>query len=421
MAATASPSYAQGTRSGGLFGATRSDTGRGDTFNVTFTASEAYDTEVPAEFRNRISQSGPQSGGYSTMLSTALEYSNIGRRGRITGTGQTAFRYYQRVSELSSVSHNGAVGARWDFNRNTNLSLNQTAAYSPSYLYQLFPGVTVPEPGVAPVETTDYRVHETESYNYGTNVSLGIGSARRNRFTVSGDYRHTDHRRELVERPDLSVYTGRAKYARGLGRSASLSAEYEYKTGEFGFGQAVENRLNIGAEYSMALATSRRATFRFEIGPSALDISEAAVNAPVTGRIYRVQGEGAIDYQFRRTWRAGASFRRSLEYVPLFVEPIYADSARLELSGLITRRVDVSAAAGLAQGESALNRLNSSLDTYTATARARFAMTRSLALYTEYLYYYYDLRGQSALAPDLPPTVDQHSVRVGLTLWIPIR
>ena len=34
-------------------------------------------------------------------------------------------------------------------------------------------------------------------------------------------------------------------------------------------------------------------------------------------------------------------------------------------------------------------------------------------MYAEYLYYYYDLRGQRALAPDLQPVFEQHGVRAG--------
>ena len=52
-----------------------------------------------------------------------------------------------------------------------------------------------------------------------------------------------------------------------------------------------------------------------------------------------------------------------------------------------------------------------------AGERGRYSVARSVALYVEYLYYYYNLHGQTALAPDLPSVFEQHGVRVGLMLW----
>ena len=48
----------------------------------------------------------------------------------------------------------------------------------------------------------------------------------------------------------------------------------------------------------------------------------------------------------------------------------------------------------------------------------RYALWRSLALYSEYLYYYYDLRGLASLAPGLPPRFNQRAVRAGFTLFV---
>ena len=218
----------------------------------------------------------------------------------------------------------------------------------------------------------------------------------------------------------MQTYSGRAKYSHGVGRSSVVSAEYEYRVGELGLAPLPEHRINLGGEYSRALSTSRRATFRFNISPSSLEISELTPNAPVTGRVYRLQGDASVDYQFRRTWRASGSYLRGVEYVAVLTRPIFADSARADLTGLVARRVDVSISAGYAAGDSALTRDSNQLETSTATARVRFALTRTFALYTEYFYYFYDLRGSLLLAPGLPNTFEQHGIRAGLTLWVPV-
>jgi hypothetical protein len=354
------------------------------------------------------------------MLMASLEYANTGRRGGLNGSAQTAFRYYQELSDISSVSHNAAIGGRLELSRTATISLNQTASYSPSYLYQLFPGIAPPELGDAISSAPELRIDQTDSYSYNTTAEFGIGSARRNRFTASAEYTRTDYEAQIGGRPDLRAYTLGVEYSRGVGRSASLSTGYDYRTGEFGYGPAVEHRISIGGDYSKALASSRRATFRFDIGPSALDISEASAIAQVRGRVYRLYADGAVDYEFRRTWHVGASYRRSVEYVALLLVPVFADSIRAELAGLLTRRIDISASAALATGETAMTLRGRKLDTYTGNARLRFALSRSFALYSEYLYYFYDMSGQLNLAPGLPPRFNQHSVRVGGMIWASI-
>lgn len=411
---------AQATRTGGLYGDTRSEASTGNRFNVTFAASEAYESEVPAEFIGRLPQSSPQSGGFSTMFTATGDYANEGRRTELAGNFQSTLRYYQEVSEIASVSHSAAIRGRYELSRSSRLAFNQTAAYSPSYLYQLFPGIAPPDLGDAIATAPEMRVDQTDSYSFGTTASFDAGSVTRNHFRASAEYRYTDYQRLISSRTDLSMYTGRVEYTRGFGRRANLSTGYEYRTGDFGFGPAVEQRINIGGEYSKALATSRRATFRFELSPSTLSIADTALITEVTGRVYRLQGSGSVEYQFHRTWQVGASYRRSVEYVPLLIAPVFADAARVELSGLMTRRLDISASAALANGESVLTRSTGQLDTYTGTSRLRFALSRSLALYTEYLYYFYDLRGQARLAPGLAPSVEQHSVRAGVTVWLPV-
>ena len=58
------------------------------------------------------------------------------------------------------------------------------------------------------------------------------------------------------------------------------------------------------------------------------------------------------------------------------------------------------------------------LETYTGQVKIRYGLKRSVALYSEYLYYYYDQRGQDQLVRGLPAVFEQHGVRVGVSLFI---
>jgi hypothetical protein len=86
------------------------------------------------------------------------------------------------------------------------------------------------------------------------------------------------------------------------------------------------------------------------------------------------------------------------------------------LSGLVTRRVDVSGKAGYANGASALNQRNT-IQAYTGDVTVRFGLTRSVAILSEYIYFYYNVHGRGLVIASAPETFQQHGVRIGLTLW----
>jgi hypothetical protein len=228
----------------------------------------------------------------------------------------------------------------------------------------------------------------------------------------------------------------RREGSRAVVTKCGLSAEYKYRTGEFGIGGLTkEHRLTLGAEYSRALTVSRRATFHLNISPATLELPESVLDriAPpvsdtnaaaeqvatiVDRHVYRLQTDAAVEYPFRRNWRLSGNYRRGVEYLAVLTEPVFSNGAGLQLTGVITRRVDVSAAAAHASGESAINRNGQHLDTSNAEVRFRFALKRSVAFYSEYQYYYFDWHGQTGLVSSLSGIFEQHRIRVGLALFV---
>ena len=183
-----------------------------------------------------------------------------------------------------------------------------------------------------------------------------------------------------------------------------------------------EHRVTIGAEYSPPLSRTRRATFRFNLSPARLDLPESALSpitaGALTGRLYQLDGGDGVSYPFRPNWSAELNYRRGVEYLAVLTEPVFADAASAELTGLIARRVDLTARAGYATAASALSLDSQKFSSYTGDVKIRYALKRSFALYSQYLYYYYDLRGQARLAPDLPSVFEQHAVHIGFMLFI---
>src|SRR5437899_3337626 len=182
--------------SGGLFGATRTEVGGRDKLDVMVDVNEALDSELPPEFRSRVPQADLQSGGFSTMLTASADYARNRRRLQLAGTALTAFRYYQRLGEVAAVSHSAGLGATVRLPKQGSLQISQTAAYSPSYLYQLFPTTALPAAEESIPANPDYRIDQIASYSYGTNMALAFGSPHGTRVTTTAEYRHTNYQRE---------------------------------------------------------------------------------------------------------------------------------------------------------------------------------------------------------------------------------
>ena len=71
--------------------------------------------------------------GQYTMLQTGGDYAWSSERVQLGITGATAFRYYSQAGDFQNVSHSGGIGLSAALARRTQLALNGSGAYSPSY------------------------------------------------------------------------------------------------------------------------------------------------------------------------------------------------------------------------------------------------------------------------------------------------
>ncbi|HMF62319.1 MAG TPA: hypothetical protein VK595_18205, partial [Vicinamibacterales bacterium] len=139
------------------------------------------------------------------------------------------------------------------------------------------------------------------------------------------------------------------------------------------------------------------------------------------GLQYRAVGTATLSHDMGRTWQARLAYNRGAGFAGGFSEPIFSDALIASVAGFLTRRVDFDSTGGFSVGAVGLNSSSdNSFRTYNATARLRVAINPVLAIFGEYLYYYYDL-GKTVVTPvEVPSTLDRNSVRVGLTLWLPL-
>jgi hypothetical protein len=410
---------AQGV-AGGLFGATRLDTPGRDRLNVQVSMSESIEREVPIELRPLLPGSDLQS-GQAAMLAGSGDYAWNHRRVQLFGTGSSYLRYVHGLDRMAAGPQNLYGGANIRLPKRGNLELSQGATYAPSYFYQLLSATTPLGPGEAVPANPEYRIGQNASYSYNTGMTLGFGSPRETRLTMTAEYRLTDFKAQLAAPPNLETSIVGARLSRALSRTSAVSAGYEYNIAEDGVGFITKShRATMGVEYTPPLSVSRRAIFRLDLSTSLVESSESAPTGAPTDtarQLYPLQGEAVVEYPFRLGWRAGASYRRSVESVPGLSGAMEANGARIYLNGVIGRRVDVSASGLYASTESAVVSGANHFGTYSGEARIRYALSRAFAVYSEYFHYSYDFSEDAPQAVGVPGVYDQRGIRVGFTFF----
>jgi hypothetical protein len=428
----AAPAFSQATGSqpspGGLFGGGNVDRRVHHKLDFSLSLVEANDSDTPAELRG-IGPSDTLLSGYSTMFMGNAEYHWDRSRVQVGATGASVLRRYNQLQGVRSVSASGGLGLSVRLGGRTTLLANQSAAYSPSYLYGLFPSDAVKDLGEAVPVAPDYAINDSESYFYDTTLTLTRGLTRRSRLSATGEFQYTDYLHETGTRRDLNSGGVHGEFSSNLARNTAVRVGYRYRTGKFGYAtgaiatepgiSATEHGVDVGVEYSRPLSATRRMSFEFSFGSSIVNTPGSSVAETGTGPFYGLSGDLGVTWQFTRGWQTRATFRRGLEYVAQLSEPVFATGFSADVGGFIARRIDVLASVRYSRGASALNRDVLRFDTYGSDLRIRYALMRSLAAYGQYLYYFYDFTGNAQLPTGIPSGLERNGVRAGLTLWVP--
>ena len=383
---------------------------------------QAYDDNVFATLGSNVAPGSGQVSGFFNMLQPAVDYRLTHARVQVGLTGASAMGYYPQFHELKSISHTAGAGVALDVARKATVFLNQTAAYSPSYLYSLFPGSIEMSPGDPAPDAPNYAVNDVESFSYGTTARFSYGLTQRMSASVGGNYQYTDYVHETSVRQDLISHglDGQLSYQRT--RNLSFRAVYRYTAGNLSYGStgsADEHGLEGGISYSRPLSATRSATFSFSLGSSAASTISASIGPQFPDRLYRASADAAFDYEFALAWRASGRYRRGFEFVPGLAQPVFTDGFSAALEGLLKPRVEIGLMASYSQGASALSAAASQFNTNSASVRLQYALTSSTAIHVEYVYYFYDFLGDVTLVSGAPPRMQRNAVRAGLRLLFP--
>jgi hypothetical protein len=408
-----------------------------EALDVTLSVTAAYNSDVstaaPTAAVNQLL--GPDSIARSNQFHGNANYRWAADDLQVIASGTTAWLHDPQRGAVGGLGHTGAAGLTARLPRRTTLLVNQTATYSPSQLYNLFPRAAATGPGEAPPAAPDYGANDFGSYSYATQATLTHDVTRRSSVSVSAtaDRTLTDHRGTTAGQSELGSYGMSGRLTRLLSRGTRATGRYFYRAGSFpdaslatataitpAHGVVItEHGVEFGMVHTRPVSATRQIVFDVALGGGVVTPVEQRAGPVPFIPSSRMIGQVTTAYLFARTWQAGATYRRGVDYVPGLSEPVFTDGFTARIGGSFSRAVEAVVMVAYTSGASALTRGSPAFDTYTSNARLRVALTRAVSVYAEYLYYLYDFRRQAGLVPGMVPALERNGIRIGLTLVVP--
>ncbi len=406
-----------------LFGGATTDPSMHKALDLTVSVAEAYDDNTAGYgFGGGFGPSSPVlASGFYTNLVPSLEYTWIGRHSTFSTNVGSDFRYYRTEGEFIGSSHYGAVGFSTKVGRG-QLNASQSFSYSPSYFYGVLPSL---EPIGSAQPVVGQALSDEHAYYSDSAVNFRQDMSARSNLTLLAEYRNAKFPDNVATR-DLQSYSVGGRYGYDMSRTTTLHFGYVYRSGQYAYTvnsrPAIVHDIDIGVDYHRPLSLTRRTHLDFSVGSSIVSVPDTAnpTNA-ISQNQFRVVGAASLSRDMGRTWRAQLTYHRGAGFAAGFNEPLFSNAAVASVEGFFSRRVDFHCEGGFSDGAVGnASSVGSDYRTYNANVRVRVGITAGLAIYSEYLYYSYDVGEDVFTAVGVPQNLDRSSARVGLTLWLPL-
>ena len=92
----------------------------------------------------------------------------------------------------------------------------------------------------------------------------------------------------------------------------------------------------------------------------------------------------------------------------------------ISLNGAVARRIRLALSASYMASTAIAGNAQSDTTAIGGNMSLRYGVNRWFATFATYSYYHHRLESGLPIATGLPPLYDRHSVRGGITLWLPL-
>jgi hypothetical protein len=366
-----------------------------------------YDDNILAAARGGGGNPLGRQRGALGQLSGGLNYSLSRNRLSAGGSAGTTVRYSPSFANSFVEARSGTAEASLRVLDRPAVSVSQLVAYRPFSVAGLFPAAVDLRAGEDAPPDLDVVLSRDHYLTYSGGVDFNQQVARH--AFLSGDY---GYRIRNASNHASRFTTQRAGtvFRLGLSRDLGLRLGYGYQQARYAPGEPRiwYHDINVGLDFSKALALTRNTQFSFGTG------SSASVHSGQT-RI-RATGNARLNHEIGRTWNAALAYSRGMQFVETLEQPVFGDSATFQLTGLLNRRVRFQSSARALLGSVGFSDRNS-FDTYHGVVGLTIALNRYLAAGVDYSLYHYRFEEDVPLPPGVSRDRDRQSLRAHLNLW----
>jgi hypothetical protein len=294
------------------------------------------------------------------------------------------------------------------------------AAYEPTYLFNAFGGLVNDTPdGV--VAGGSFTEGFTEQRWFSTG---GFASAYRDwtpRQRTYINYDQSQRRPVTGEGFDSNSRSAQLRHDWSYQRHQTLQFSYQYGENH----QTDEplplrtNRAEVSLHLERRLGPRRALAFNFGGGATRLRTRQTAATNSTEFTV--PSGSGGIQLTLSERWSFLLDANRSVTVLEgLSPQPFNTDAVSLVARARIGRHLEINATGAYANGKASVGDIGAFETTLTLT-ELRYVISRRWALTTAYTYYDHIMSDvQQALQSGFPPRHRRNSIRLGVSIWLPL-
>lgn len=393
---------------GGLFGRTPNRSGVNyKVFEIRGSGGAQWGDSV---FEDSLDLGGLSSAGAGGNAAVGASFARRSDRFNLQAGSNVDYSQSLTSPIIGGTSADGGLRLAGDLSTRVSAGADLNYRYSPYFQYHpsfvwLNNGLVVPG---LPFVATAINNHAAQA-----GVNSNFKYSKSSTLSVGASFDET----WFPDRPDSNVASTsvHGTWLRRLNRDLGLRLGYgrtwvhqELATSA----RMIHEEIDAGVDFNKMLSLSQRTTMGFSTSMSVL--------RPTGGTPrYRLNGNVGLSRLFGRTWSASFNATRSTEFVAGLVEPLFADSLGLSVSGMLASRVEWGTSVTGSRGEVGFDAAYGTFTTAGASTHLNFAVMRYLGVYGQYGFYHHNVpAGASSL-----PTVarfSRQSVSVGVSTWIPV-
>ena len=338
--------------------------------------------------------------------STKITYSYSRERFAINATNMFVVDYYPQYTVKTLQPRDIATFAvNFAPTKSTNITVGQGFKDLPEFAFSdlMDPALVdgLPLNHVPGITAERYR-------RYGTTLDVGQKLTRRTSASLSLGYGRgmitTGHNWTTV------LYAGNISHM--ITKGVSIYAGYAHGEQREKGGTDSHPTMTGGVDFNRALSISRRTTLGFSTG-----VSEVYDRSQDQKHYYLI-GSVGLKREFGRTWETALYAGRNVRRVETLSTPLLSDTFSVVLNGSFSRRIQLKSSFGQSIGRVPVTG-GTGYDTLYGSAALSVALTRQLALATDYTLYRYTFDGD-ALTAAAAGQMNRSGVRTYLQLWLPL-